>query len=115
MAPPGRWQAVFDLVAAHRDLTQLEWMELKRALAIAVVCSVFASVFAATGWLAANVAIVLLLRGDPLRAVLAVAGANVLAAALAGWQIRRALGRPFFAHTKREAAEDARVLLRALL
>lgn len=114
MDQPARVRAVFDLFAAHRELSALEWAEFKRAMMAAAVCAVLAAAFAITAWLTVNVGVLLWLRADPVRAALVVGGGNLVAALLATWQVVRLLGRPFFALTRREAAEDARNLVRVL-
>ena len=111
-AAPARWRAVADLLAAHRELTAIEWLECRRALVMAAVCLGVAALLGSTGWLTLNLGIVLLFRADPARAVLALALFNLVAAGLGVWQARRLLGRPFFALTRREAGTDARNLLR---
>ena len=87
LARPSR--ALLDLWAAHRELSLLEWLELKQAMTTSV------------GWVA------LALLGG-LSALVAL---NLLLAAVAGWGASRILGRPFFALTKVEVARDVRTLV----
>jgi uncharacterized membrane protein YqjE len=109
-----RVRGLLDLWAAHRELSTLEWLELKQALWAAAVWFLGAAITAGVGWLAVNAAVVIAFRERPLEAALAVGAVNLLVGAFAGWQVTRLLRRPFFALTKREAARDVDTLLEVI-
>jgi uncharacterized membrane protein YqjE len=115
MAQAPRTRAIHDLVAAHGELSAIEWLELKQAATAAAAWVFVAALLGLGAVLAANAAIILAFRADPLKAALGLAVGNSLAALLALWRAGALMRRPFFALTRREAAADARALGKALL
>lgn len=109
LARPSR--ALLDLWAAHRELSLLEWLELKQAMTTSVGWVALALLGGLSAWLALNAALLIGLRDHPLRAAIALVALNLLLAAVAGWRASRILGRPFFALTKVEVARDVRTLV----
>ncbi|MBN2194988.1 MAG: phage holin family protein [Polyangiaceae bacterium] len=108
-----RIRALLDLWAAHRELSQLEWLEFRQAILLAAAWLVCAAAGGLAGWLALNAAVVMAFREQPLNAALGVVAVNLLGATIAGLQVRRLLRRPFFALTQRETARDVAAILKA--
>jgi uncharacterized membrane protein YqjE len=102
------------LWAAHRELSKLEWSEFRQTVLAAAGWVVCAAIGVLAGWLALNVAVLIVFREWPLGAAAAIVAVNFLGAAIAGWRARRLLRRPFFALTKREAAHDLRSVLKVM-
>lgn len=111
---PPRIRGLLDLWAAHRELSGLEWLEFQQTILAAAGWLVCAAIGSMAGWLALNAAVVLAFPEHPLQAVLAIAVVNSLGAAIAAWRARRLLRRPFFALTKREAAQDVDALFKVI-
>jgi uncharacterized membrane protein YqjE len=107
-------RAILDLVASHRELSSLEWLECRRIMGLVLACLVGAIVSAFVTWLAINAAVVIAFRGTPLRALAVVIAINGVVATACAFQVRRLLRRPLFSLTKQEAARDVRTVLAAL-
>jgi membrane protein YqaA with SNARE-associated domain len=106
--------ALSHLLAAHRELSALEWLEFRRTMLAALVTCGFTAVTLLAAWFAANGIVVAVLREEPLTALVVVTAANSVAA-LVGVLVGRALlRRPLFALTRRETERDVRAALEAL-
>ncbi len=106
--------ALSHLLAAHRELSALEWLEFRRTMLAAAVTCGLTAIAALAAWLAANGIIVALLRAEPVVALIAVAAANLAAALLGALVGRSLLRRPLFVLTRRETERDLRTVLKAL-
>lgn len=110
-ARPSR--GVADLWAAHRELSQLEWLELKQSLTAAAGWAALALLGGLGAWLALNAALLFAFGGSPLRAG-AVVAVNLALAALGGLRARRLLRRPLFPLTRIEVARDVHTLVEVI-
>jgi fructose-specific phosphotransferase system IIC component len=106
--------ALSHLLAAHRELSALEWLELRRTMVAAAVTYGFTAVAALAAWFAANGIIVAVLREEPLTALVVVAVANLAVAVVGALVGRRLLRRPLFVLTRRETERDLRTVFKAL-
>jgi hypothetical protein len=109
-----RTQAIIDLLAAHQELTSLEWVEFRQSMNDAATWGVVALVAAIAAWLGFDATVFVLLRQDPALALGVITAVNAFVAILAAFQVRRKLKRPFFSLTKRETAHDLQMVLRGL-
>jgi hypothetical protein len=64
--------------------------------------------------LAFNAGVVMAFRKEPLMALGCIVFFNAGAAAVAAWQVRRLVRRPFFSLMKREAARDAGTVFKGM-
>jgi uncharacterized membrane protein YqjE len=108
-----RTQAIIDLLAAHHELTSLEWLECRQSVTNAAAWGGVALVAALGALLGVDALLFILLR-DPLVALGALTTFNAGAAVLAAFQARRKLTQPFFVLSKREASHDLQLVLREL-
>lgn len=110
-----RTRALLSLFAAHRDLTLVEWAELRNNLRAAAVWGAFAALAGLTAWFGINAGVVIFLHDRPMVAVGAVVGFNFLVALVGALRVRSLLKRPMFALTRTEATRDVRALLETVL
>lgn len=106
--------ALSHLLAAHRELSALEWLEFRRTMQAAAVTCAFSAMAAFAAWLAANCILVTLLREEPLTALVVVVVANFVAAVVGAFVGRSLLRRPLFVLTRRETERDLRTVFEAL-
>jgi hypothetical protein len=106
--------ALSHLIAAHRELSALEWLEFRRTMLAIAVTYGLTAVATLAAWLAVNGAIVALFRAEPFTALVAVAVANSLGAVVGAFVVRALLRRPLFVLTRRETARDLQAAFKAL-
>lgn len=114
MSEQSRIGALASLWAAHRELSQIEYLECRLALFRAARWLVAAVITALGAWLSLNAAVLIAFREQPLAAAAGLVAGNGLTAAFAIWRASRLLGGPFFALTRREATNDVQALWRGL-
>lgn len=102
--------AIVDILRAHGELLVLDWNQARRD-AIEAVCMVMvtaAAVFCV--WLAANIAIVLLLLGHTWWTVMSLGSLNIVVATLGLLRVRYLLGKKQFVSTREEIVQSVSAL-----
>lgn len=110
-----RSRALFRLLAAHRELTRIEWIELRQNLIGAALWAAFSALGALAAWLSINVAVALVFRREPAVAIVGIIGLNLIVAILGAWRARSLMRRPAFAFARSEITRDVRAMTETFL
>lgn len=108
-------RALLSLFAAHRELTLVEWAELRQNLRAAAMWGAFTALSGLAAWFGINAGVVILLRDRPVIAIASVVGFNLMVALVGALRVRSLLRRPMFSLTRSEATRDVRTLLETVL
>lgn len=113
-APRTQTQAIIDLLAAHRELGELEWIELRQSVVRAAYWAIAGCLTASSGFLAANILVIACLRDRPILALSLLAAVNALFSLLCIYQVRRLLRQRFFASSRTEVTRDVKTIIQGL-